>query len=73
MSERLPDRVAIITGGASGVGEGGTRAFAEAGAVVVVADLSQERGSALARGLGETEVVPSRCAPTSPKAARWRA
>lgn len=55
MSERLQDKVAIITGGASGVGEGGTRAFAEAGAIVVIADLNQERGEALAGELREVD------------------
>jgi len=55
MADRLSDTIAIITGGASGVGEGGTRAFAEAGATVVIADLNHERGSALAEELGESE------------------
>jgi NAD(P)-dependent dehydrogenase (short-subunit alcohol dehydrogenase family) len=44
--------VAIISGGASGLGEATARELASAGATVVVADLNAERGKSLADELG---------------------
>lgn len=41
---RLKDRVAIITGSGSGIGRAGARLFAQEGAKVVVADISEEGG-----------------------------
>lgn len=49
---RLQDQVAIITGGASGIGEGTVRKFAAEGARVVIADVQRERGEQLAEELG---------------------
>jgi NAD(P)-dependent dehydrogenase (short-subunit alcohol dehydrogenase family) len=43
---------AIVSGGASGLGEASARALAAAGAIVTIADLNEERGSALATELG---------------------
>jgi NAD(P)-dependent dehydrogenase (short-subunit alcohol dehydrogenase family) len=43
---------AIVTGGASGLGEATSRLLAARGAKVVVADLNAERGSALAAEIG---------------------
>ncbi|RJL30803.1 SDR family NAD(P)-dependent oxidoreductase [Bailinhaonella thermotolerans] len=43
---------AIISGGASGLGEATARALAAAGATVVIADVNEERGKALADELG---------------------
>lgn len=45
-------KVFIVTGGASGLGEGTARMLAREGATVVIADLQVERGEALARELG---------------------
>ena len=53
MSGRLDGKVAIVTGGASGIGAGTVRRFAEEGARVVVADLNVEAGQQLAGELGE--------------------
>ena len=53
MSGRLDGKVAIVTGGASGIGAGTVRRFAEEGARVVVADLNVEAGTQLAGELGE--------------------
>ncbi|MDQ1604908.1 MAG: hypothetical protein QOE01_2753 [Actinomycetota bacterium] len=48
MAGRLQDRVAIVTGGVGGIGTATVRRFAEEGAKVVVADLADEAGRALA-------------------------
>lgn len=45
--------VALVTGGASGIGEATVRALVERGARVVVADLQADRGEALAAELGD--------------------
>jgi len=43
---------AIVTGGASGLGEGAARALAAAGCKVAIFDLQKERGEAVAKELG---------------------
>src|SRR6478735_4176695 len=43
---------ALVTGGASGIGAASARLLAARGATVVVADLQEERGQALAREIG---------------------
>lgn len=50
--ERLAGKVAIITGGARGMGESHVRKFASEGAKVVFTDLNEEGGQALAAELG---------------------
>jgi 3alpha(or 20beta)-hydroxysteroid dehydrogenase len=52
ISIELSGRTAIVTGGARGIGEGISRALSKAGARVVVADLLEAEGSALATELG---------------------
>jgi 3-oxoacyl-[acyl-carrier protein] reductase len=49
---QLDGKVAIVTGGAGGFGEGIVRAYAAEGARVVFADLEQGKGERLARELG---------------------
>jgi NAD(P)-dependent dehydrogenase (short-subunit alcohol dehydrogenase family) len=44
--------VAIVTGGASGIGAAVVRRLAESGALVVVADLQDDKGTALAEEVG---------------------
>jgi len=50
----IANKVFIVTGGASGLGEGTARMLAREGATVVIADLQAERGEALAKELGGT-------------------
>lgn len=49
---KLDGKTAIITGGASGIGAGTVRLFVEEGANVVIADVQDDRGSAMADELG---------------------
>ncbi|RVT83019.1 3-hydroxyacyl-CoA dehydrogenase [Inhella crocodyli] len=48
----IQGKVFIVTGGASGLGEGTARMLAREGAKVVVADLQAERGQAVAQDIG---------------------
>jgi 3-oxoacyl-[acyl-carrier protein] reductase len=50
---RLENKVAIVTGGASGFGAGIVRKFAAEGAKVLIADINLEGAEALARELGQ--------------------
>jgi NAD(P)-dependent dehydrogenase (short-subunit alcohol dehydrogenase family) len=49
---RIEDGGALVVGGASGLGEATARGLAQRGARVVIADLNEERGTALAAELG---------------------
>lgn len=51
--DRFVEKVAVVTGGASGIGEATVRGFAAEGAKVVVADLNAEAGEAVVAELKE--------------------
>lgn len=56
MTGRLQGQTAIVTGAASGFGKGIAEKFVAEGANVIVADLSEEQGKAVAQELGSTAV-----------------
>ncbi|HEY2926155.1 3-hydroxyacyl-CoA dehydrogenase [Piscinibacter sp.] len=53
----IAGKVFIVTGGASGLGEGTARMLVANGASVVIADLQADKGEALARELGNAAFV----------------
>jgi len=57
MGGRLSGKVAVVTGAASGIGEGTARVFVAEGASVVIADMQVERGEALAKELGAASFI----------------
>ncbi len=56
MTRQLEGKIAIVTGGAAGFGEGIVRTYVEHGAKVVIADLDAAKGEALAKEFGESAV-----------------
>ena len=56
---RLRDKVAIVTGAASGMGASTAKVFAQEGAKVVVTDLLQVEGEEVVAEITGTEVLPA--------------
>jgi D-sorbitol dehydrogenase (acceptor) len=54
---KLSNKVAVVTGGAQGIGEAMVRAFAEEGARVVIADNLEDKAEALARDIGDSALA----------------
>ena len=53
MGNELSGKVAVVTGGSSGIGLGITTRFLDEGARVVIADVNDEAGEAIAKELGD--------------------
>src|SRR2546422_4426953 len=53
---QIENKVVLVTGGASGLGEACVRLLSQAGAKAVIADLNKEAGDALAHELGTSAV-----------------
>ena len=74
---KLAQRVAVITGAAQGIGAACARLFAEQGAKVVIADINETSGSALAdeivRGGGTATIPANRCRCTKRLHSAYRA
>ncbi len=51
--KRLENKIAIITGGADGIGKAGAIKFAAEGAVVIIWDMNEEKGKATAKEINE--------------------
>jgi NAD(P)-dependent dehydrogenase (short-subunit alcohol dehydrogenase family) len=56
MGDRMAGKVAVITGAASGLGEASARRFVEEGCRVVIADIQDAPGAAVAASLGSSAV-----------------
>ncbi len=52
MSKRFENKVAVVTGGGQGIGEGYAKALAREGASIVVAEIAAEQGERVAREIG---------------------
>jgi NAD(P)-dependent dehydrogenase (short-subunit alcohol dehydrogenase family) len=57
MSGRLQGKVAVVTGGCSGIGLATVNRFVEEGARVVIGDIDDERGHALVGQLGGDDIA----------------
>ena len=77
MAAELSGKVAIVTGGASGLGRATVELFLKEGARVVIADVDAARGEDLARALGpaalfkKTDVANADDSPGRWSTSRW--
>ena len=58
MSKRLEGKVAVITGAASGIGAATAKIYVEQGARIVLGDIQDEAGEALAEARWVAQALP---------------
>ena len=54
---KLKDKIALVTGGASGLGQATVEAFVAAGAKVVILDINEDKANEIINNLGEDNVL----------------
>uniref|UniRef100_A0A0D9X118 Uncharacterized protein n=1 Tax=Leersia perrieri TaxID=77586 RepID=A0A0D9X118_9ORYZ len=72
--QRLPGKVAVITGAASGIGKATVAEFIRNGAKVILADIQDDLGRAISLASDEAKFVTGRTASStavSPSGSRW--
>ena len=68
---RLKDKVAVVTGGASGIGAASVARFVQEGARVVIGDIQRGPGEAFSKQFGAATVFRCAMSPRKSRSRRW--